>query len=430
MLALALAACGQGHADADVDVDADQASPDADADADADTEGDADADGEGDAPDADADAGGLGPLPPQPADAIGPYPVGVLTLDLADPARDDRPLPTEVWYPALEVPGAMAVRYDVVANELRLAVIESPNHAVRDAPPDRSAGPRPFIVFSHGSGGLRQQSIFLTEYLASHGFIVAAPDHTGNLLGDVMFGGDDQGMAQSALDRPADVSFVIDQLVERTAEVVPALDGLIDAARIGVTGHSFGGYTSLAVSGAELNLGEARAFCAEHPDELACSMLDLFAPEQQTVSFRDERVDASVPLAPGGFQIFGAAGIATTAVPTLIQAGDIDRTTPLEEEQEPMFAALPGPAWLAVIAGAGHFTFSDVCILVDIYGEATLEQLGVNILTDGCGDENIDIDVAHQIINTLTTALFQMELQDDAAAVEYLVSGTNVEVSP
>jgi predicted dienelactone hydrolase len=108
----------------------------------------------------------------------------------------------------------------------------------------------------------------------------------------------------------------------------------------------------------------------------------------------------------------------------------MDRTTPLETEQEPMFAALPEPAWLAVIEGAGHFTFSDVCILVDLYGEEALEQLGASVLTDGCGDENIDVDTAHGIINTLTTALFQAELQDHAEALGYLVSGPHVEVRP
>ena len=43
-------------------------------------------------------------------------------------------------------------------------------------------GPYPLIVFSHGNGGLGVQSFFLTEYLASHGYVVVCPDHTGNSL--------------------------------------------------------------------------------------------------------------------------------------------------------------------------------------------------------------------------------------------------------
>ena len=43
-------------------------------------------------------------------------------------------------------------------------------------------GPHPLIVFSHGNSGFRRQSTFLTTHLASRGFVVAAPDHTGNTL--------------------------------------------------------------------------------------------------------------------------------------------------------------------------------------------------------------------------------------------------------
>ncbi len=51
---------------------------------------------------------------------------------------------------------------------------------------------------------------------------------------------------RSAADRPQDISFVLDQLLADKAGVDPAV---IDASRIGMYGHSFGGYTTLAVAG-------------------------------------------------------------------------------------------------------------------------------------------------------------------------------------
>src|SRR5262249_56282777 len=55
--------------------------------------------------------------------------------------------------------------------------------AVRDAGP--RPGSYPLVMFSHGFGGHRRQSTFLCTHLASHGYVVAACDHTGNTLFDV-----------------------------------------------------------------------------------------------------------------------------------------------------------------------------------------------------------------------------------------------------
>ena len=57
--------------------------------------------------------------------------------------------------------------------------------ALRDAAP-ADLSPCPLVVFSHGNSGLRRQSTFLTTHLASWGFVVAAPDHTGNTFEEMM----------------------------------------------------------------------------------------------------------------------------------------------------------------------------------------------------------------------------------------------------
>ncbi len=62
--------------------------------------------------------------------------------------------------------------YELYLGTLKLAEIDSPNAAVRDAALDRRGAPYPTILFFHGNGGVRAQSYFLTEHLASHGFVV------------------------------------------------------------------------------------------------------------------------------------------------------------------------------------------------------------------------------------------------------------------
>ena len=182
---------------------------------------------------------------------MGPYPVGVRTVVITDPARFDpdtremRTLVTEIWYPAAETArgqtGASYVLDDLIPAEFippegTTAKVTTP--AVRDAAPYDADEPFPAVVFSHGSGGVRQQSTFLTAVLASHGYVVAAPDHTGNTLRDLVVAGDLEAGAMVAAydDRPRDVSRVIDWLGKRPDD--DPLAGLVDVSRVGVVGHS------------------------------------------------------------------------------------------------------------------------------------------------------------------------------------------------
>src|SRR5437762_6086854 len=106
-----------------------------------------------------------------------------------------------------------------------------------NAPP--ADGKFGFIVISHGAGGFSLNHRDLAMALASHGYVVAAPTHPRGKHSDISGVGVWVG-------RPKQVSRVIDALLEDTE-----LGSHIQRERIGVVGHSNGGYTALAVAGAK-----------------------------------------------------------------------------------------------------------------------------------------------------------------------------------
>ncbi len=178
--------------------------------------------------------------------ALGPYPVGVTRIELFDPVQQ-RTLLTEVWYPADESARgqepASAASFLPEGLEGLADNATIPLLAVRDAAISPQA-PFPLIAFSHGSGGVRYQNSFQCDYLASHGYVVVAPDHQGNTFFD---SSGTQG--ELVVARPLDIIYVLDSFEAFTAEPGNQFEGWIDTSTgIGVTGHSFGAFTSLAVA--------------------------------------------------------------------------------------------------------------------------------------------------------------------------------------
>src|SRR5262245_40894822 len=160
----------------------------------------------------------LGPAadPAQP----GPFAAGVRTVMMTDPSRN-RTFAVDIWYPVDPATGGgRANQYQLQALGLTLASLSTP--ARRDGTP-AAGGPWPLVIFSHGYGGVRFQSFFLTEQLATHGFVVAAPDHPGNTMADLILGGGDA--TQSSIDRPLDVLFVLEKMLAGTSGVAVTVDG-------------------------------------------------------------------------------------------------------------------------------------------------------------------------------------------------------------
>src|SRR5262249_49352588 len=106
----------------------------------------------------------------------GRFPVGVHTIQGLDTVGD-RLFPCEIWYPAAAQHAGQDIApgtQDIFTVPLRAA--QRSQMAVRNA--TAQPGTYPLIIFSHSSGGDRRQSTFLCTHLSSHGYLVAALDHS------------------------------------------------------------------------------------------------------------------------------------------------------------------------------------------------------------------------------------------------------------
>jgi predicted dienelactone hydrolase len=290
-----------------------------------------------------------GPTSAQDPDAelplaeCGPHGVGQTTVTLVDESREERELVTEIWYPA------------VVPEDQR------PCRVFSDAEPDDSDAPYPLILYSHGYGAGRLQSRYLGAHLASHGYVVSAMDHRC-----------DRGPT-CLTDRPMDILFVLNELVETGENNLAAL---IDPNHAGVIGYSDGGYTTLSLNGARFDPMFFSDWWDEHGDGPTVLGLDLWSyPWDEIVSYRaqfdtleagelwppifDERIQAVMPIAPCYGPLFGERGLATATVPTLIVGATHDEYCSYPRDSAFMYEHLGSEhLYLLTLINARHTTLN------------------------------------------------------------------------
>lgn len=324
-----------------------------------------------------------GPAPdPEILFAQGTYEVGHRELEVTyRPAgsSEDRTLPVRVWYPAAPGSGAGPAQY-VVAGIVDLV----PEHAL-DAPPVADGGPFPVVVYSHGSGGDNLLAYPYAELFASHGWVLVSAGHVGNTAHDGLEGSS-VPYTRSMLTRPLDVSAVLDWLESGLAG--DPLEGVTDTSRVFLFGHSFGGYTTLAAAGADVDVDALVAGCAGS-DEPGCVLL-LADPDLEAAlrtDFGDPRIDAIGLEAPGLVDAFGAGEIAGIEVPAMLMSGRLDQTTPYDTQAAPAWAGLDGTddLWVDMPMGA-HYSFITIC--TDLVPDL-LHAFRPEADMDGCGPDFI-----------------------------------------
>lgn len=329
----------------------------------------------------------------------GSFPVGVRTIQALDESRN-RVFPGEVWYPA-------AAQHDGqdLAQETQDCFTTPFMNTVRCQAAVRDAVPRsgifPLVVFSHSSGAGRRSATFLCTHLSSHGYIVGALDHSDIVAPELARKADETPEQKRArwnaliASRVPDVIFLLNHLLG-SATLFDTVSGTkaatIDPTRIGIVGHSFGGWTALE--------------SAE----------------------KEQRIRAVVALAPGGSS-HPKPGILPVKlnfnwardVPTLYLVAENDVSLPLAGMYE-LFERTPATRQMFILGRADHLHFMDD---VEAMHEAVRttpwpgelawmpkEMLPINELCSG--------EQAHLFVRGLTLSHLDAVLKQEEKAQQFL----------
>ncbi|MGC4038287.1 MAG: dienelactone hydrolase [Chitinophagaceae bacterium] len=302
--------------------------------------------------------------------ARGEYHVGVRTVELIhkgqidilkskdgkDPVYD-RPLKIEIWYPAI-IPANKKEETsyeDFLGSPLDstrpVHSFNFPGRAFRNAAPDKHAA-YPLIIVSHGYPGSRVLLSYLTENLASKGYVVVAIDHTESTHHD------QAGFASTLLNRSKDILFVLNQMaaVDQSEQTV-FLNGLVDANNTALIGYSMGGYGVMNAAGAAYSDKLSGFFKMMTSGSIA--IINETTSNKEYASSIDPRIKAVVAFAPWGMQrgIWDAEGLKGVKVPVFFVAGSQDDVSGYEDGTKAMFTgSVNADRYLLTYENARHNT--------------------------------------------------------------------------
>ncbi len=249
--------------------------------------------------------------------------------------------------------------------------------------PATGDGPFPVIIFSHGLGGSREGYEYLGRHWASWGYVAVHVEHLGSdtavlkkggrLLKNLREAADDPRNAQA---RPADVRFVLDRLEKLNQGGLPLLSHRLDLTRIGMAGHSFGAWTTMAIAG-------------------------------QGGIYADPRVKAAIAMStPAPFRKEYDRVFRNVHIPILHMTGTLDDSpvgdTKAADRRIPYNHIQGVDQYLVTFQGGDHMIFS---------GRRILE-----------GDRAKD-PLFHSLILQGTTAFWDAYLKGDAKAKAWLADG-------
>lgn len=229
------------------------------------------------------------------------------------------------------------------------------------------AGSIPVAVLSHGLASSRDDFSEIAEYFASYGFAVALPEHIGSnvdLKQAVLAGrAPEVFRVREFVDRPLDIRFLLDELERRNQS---EWQNRLNLDQVAALGHSFGGYTVLALGGATADFDHLQRECNQphfwdflDPAQLLqCRALELSATAKAklTQGLQDDRVGLVIAFNPVNASIFGRQGLSQIQVPIVIGASGYDPATPLVAEQAYSFTWLTSPERYLLLARGGSHT--------------------------------------------------------------------------
>jgi len=309
-------------------------------------------------------------LPDSPELAVrGGFKIGVKTITVVNKGQIDilntkagteptydRTLKLEIWYPA----SISDSEKELVIYEEERSVPNDParqmikynfsGRALRNATPYTKQGAFPLLIVSHGYVGSRFLMTYLTENLASKGYVVAAIDHMESTYNDA------GGFQSTLLNRSGDILFVLDQIAELSNSGSNSfLAGLVDANNAALIGYSMGGYGVLNAAGAGYSQNLANMFSSMTGGSKAIEVCCMNNPAYKTLY--DSRIKAVVAFAPWGMQrnIWDSEGLKGLKVPAFFIAGSLDDVSGYEKGTRAIFdMAVNANRYLLTYINARH----------------------------------------------------------------------------
>lgn len=316
-----------------------------------------------------------------------------------------RPLLTTVWYPS----DGKSVEESVVIGSPSNPIFLS-GKAAKDAEISSSKKRYPLVVLSHGTGGSALQMMWLGEFLAARGFIVAAVDHHGNT------GAEEKPVAQGFIlwwERAADLKVVIDKLLadSKFAE-------RIDSKRIGAAGFSLGGATVTALAGGIFSINMFDKFCASSERDATCEAQPEFPTamkefeilrtkdpvviqslKRADMSYKDSRIKAVFEIAPALGGSFTPESLSAVNIPVQIVVGEGDHVAPAKTNAQKISLNIKRSKLEILHGKTGHYTFLSEC--------SSFGKTIVPICRDEAG---VNRNQVHQQVNEMAFKFFQKYL--------------------
>jgi predicted dienelactone hydrolase len=274
--------------------------------------------------------------------------------------------------------------------------------------------PAPVIVISHGLGTDSSNFRYLATHLASYGFAVVVPNHA-----DSDGQASEVAEADEFIDRPLDVKYILNQL-EKANQSDSRFQGQLNLQQVGVFGQSLGGYTALALAGAQINLAQLCKDCQPGVLQdtwnmsllLQCRALGLNKDRVKELNLRDERVKAAIAVNPITSSIFGKAGLSQIQIPVMVVGSSDDTVAPaLFEQILPFSWFANSQKYLVMLVGATHFS---------TIGNGNSGNEPVGTLSQVIGDHP---DLARRYINALSLPFFQTYVARTSQYTPYLNAG-------
>jgi predicted dienelactone hydrolase len=317
-------------------------------------------------------------------------PVGAVTIEMDN---NSRKFPVGLWYEP--VSGAKVEKFSFRAPLHPLMV-------ARGAEPRRDVGKRPLIAMSHGNWGTRYSLGWLALKLVNAGYIVVSTSHPGTLA-------DDQTVAGRfrLWDRAIDVSFVLDRILND-----PKWAPLIDEARIGFVGHSFGGWAGVSLAGGSYDPIRQRAFCEKSANkDFYCdnTLKDDVSKVQAADadrSFHDARIKAYYIMGSGPAQGFSEESLKAISVPFLVDTARFDESLEPQANSSTLARLISGAR--EIKRPVGHFAYVPECR--SIIGPILARVAGIPICNDPDG---VDRAAVHQQVARDVIQFFNTELRVD-----------------